>query len=155
MCMSTRREMVREMVPSESLKSNTEREDRKPRLLETNFSNRKSAGKSNKIHLSYTWHLLGLSYLQRNYSLTLRSPGINLPSLPLAFKLCFLLSCLASMGIRFSLQEFKCHELEKNHINYCHWKCQCFILFFPSASAILWPFLCGKFMMCTKLSQST
>lgn len=83
------------MVPSESLKDITwsrerSQKARNSRLLETNFSNRKYAGKSDKIHLSYIWHLLGLRYLHRTYSLTLRWSGFNLPSMSLAFRLCFL-----------------------------------------------------------------
>lgn len=117
------------------------------------FSNRKCAGKSNKIHLSYIWHHLGLTYLQITYSLTHRSSAFNFPSMLLLFRLCFLLLCLASVGIRFNLQEFKCHELERNHINCSH--CVNALLFSSTLSAIPWPFFCGQLMTCTKLSQST
>lgn len=60
-------------------------EDRNPKCLETNLSDRNCAGKSNKIHLNYIWHFLGLSYLQRTCSLTLGSSGFNLPPLLLSF----------------------------------------------------------------------
>lgn len=72
------------------------RAEREARLLEADFSNRKYAGKSNQIHLSYTWHFLG-SALWHSGLLVLIYHQYHWPLG------CVFFWCLASIGIKFKL----------------------------------------------------
>lgn len=102
------RELESEMVPSECLKKT-------PKDLREAERSKKPQATGNKLQQQEAFQkeqsnpskFLAFSWLdlQGAYSPILRSFGFNLPSLPLTFRLCFLLMYLASTGTRFNLHK--------------------------------------------------